>query len=367
MYDIGIVGAGPAGATLARLLADRYRVLLLDSGRQKCCGGILSPVAQKVLAQLDLSLPTHVVVDPQPSAVTIMDWDNHLVRSYPRKYINIDRTLFDRWLVSLVPQTVDVRTHAIYQTSEATAEGLTLHFRENEEPMTAHVRHLIGADGAFSTVRREFFSNTPTPKRYIAVQHWFERDNVSVSPHFGIDIWNDYTGIFDSALTDFYMWTIPKNGQLILGGAFPQENRDTSQENRGQSPQPNASAAMQTIVQKLASLGLRVGTPVKREAGQIFRPLRQSSLCFGDAQVILTGEASGLISPCSAEGISGALASAFSLAEAFQQTGFDPALYRHLLRHRLWRLWRHRFKIPLMFHPLLRKYVMLSRLTTLRR
>jgi len=30
MYDIVIVGGGPAGSTLARLVGDRYRVLLLE-------------------------------------------------------------------------------------------------------------------------------------------------------------------------------------------------------------------------------------------------------------------------------------------------------------------------------------------------
>jgi flavin-dependent dehydrogenase len=30
MYDIAIIGAGPAGATLARLIGHRYRVLLVD-------------------------------------------------------------------------------------------------------------------------------------------------------------------------------------------------------------------------------------------------------------------------------------------------------------------------------------------------
>ena len=30
MYEIAMIGAGPAGSTLARLVADRYRVLLVD-------------------------------------------------------------------------------------------------------------------------------------------------------------------------------------------------------------------------------------------------------------------------------------------------------------------------------------------------
>jgi flavin-dependent dehydrogenase len=356
MYDIGIIGAGPAGATLARLLAKRYRILLLNSGRQKCCGGILTPRTQMMLAKLDIALPKQVLVDPQPFAVSIMDWDNHLVRSYARRYVNIDRAAFDHWLMSLVPPTVDVRNHALYQKSEASSEGLKLHFTENGEPKTALVRWIVGADGAFSTVRREFFPNAPMPKRYVAVQHWFDQDAVSVSPKLGINLWNDYVGIFDSALTDFYIWTIPKTPQLILGGAFPLGT--------------NVSPVMQIVKEKLESLGLHLGSPFKREAGQILRPFFQSSLCFGNDRVILVGEASGLISPSSGEGVSGALISAFHLAEAFQHSdaekrGFVPSLYRRLLRQRLWKLWLYKVKIPLMFNPLLRNYVMRSKITAL--
>ncbi|MDD4238566.1 MAG: FAD-dependent monooxygenase [Desulfotomaculaceae bacterium] len=55
MYDIAIIGAGPAGATLARLIGHQYRVLLLDKRNLdmerredsiiKCCGGLVAPDA----------------------------------------------------------------------------------------------------------------------------------------------------------------------------------------------------------------------------------------------------------------------------------------------------------------------------------
>ena len=352
-YDIGIVGSGPAGSTLARLLADRYRVLLLNSNRQKCCGGILSEKAQLALKRLKLEVPKEILVEPQPDAVTVMDWDNHLVRSYSRNFVNINRNAFDRWLLSLVPQTVDVRNNAIYKYSEIHNERFTLSFEENGEPKTAQVRWLVGADGAFSAVRREFFPDAPMPKRYIAVQHWYKQDAVAANASFAVDIWKDYTGIFDSNLTDFYMWMIPKNQQLIFGGAFPIGT--------------NFASVMQTIKeQKLQPLGLRLGVPVIREAAQILRPFRHSTLCFGNDRIILVGEASGLISPSSAEGISRALLSAFHLAESFRESGFDSIRYRRLLRKQLWSLWLQKFRVLPMFDPMVRKYVMLSGLTALR-
>jgi flavin-dependent dehydrogenase len=353
MYDIGIVGAGPAGATLARLLGDRYRILLLDSGRRKCCGGIVAPEAQAALANFDLALPKQVLVSPQPCAVSIMDWDNQLVRRYARQYINIDRSAFDHWLVSLIPPSVDIRHNAVYQHSESNHGGTMIRFKENGEMKTENVRWLVGADGAFSTVRREFFSTVPMPKQYVAVQHWFEADAVSAAPEFGIDVWSDYVGIFDSSLTDFYLWMIPKCDRLILGGAFPKGT--------------GISLAIKNYQKTLESLGLQFGTPFKREAGQLVRPLHRSSFCFGNDRAVLIGEAAGLISPSSAEGISSALISAAFLAEAFGGNGFDPQTYRLLLRNRQRHLWFKKFKIPFVFNPCLRKLVMLSGLTALKK
>ena len=75
MYDIVIVGAGPAGANLARLLNEKYKVLLIDkrdlkqenpkNQAVKCCGGLLSPEAQKIMAKLDLGIPKDILVNPQ--------------------------------------------------------------------------------------------------------------------------------------------------------------------------------------------------------------------------------------------------------------------------------------------------------------
>ena len=68
-YDIAVIGAGPAGATFARLAAaSGASILLIDGqteGRAKPCGGLLAPDAQRVLAEFGLTLPKEILVDPQ--------------------------------------------------------------------------------------------------------------------------------------------------------------------------------------------------------------------------------------------------------------------------------------------------------------
>lgn len=106
-YDAAIIGAGPAGATFARRLAQQspeLKILLLDAqdeGHKKPCGGLLAPDAQKTLAHFDLVLPKSVLADPQIFAVETMDLRTRRVRYYQRYYLNMDRYAFDRWLVSL--------------------------------------------------------------------------------------------------------------------------------------------------------------------------------------------------------------------------------------------------------------------------
>jgi len=83
MYDIAIIGAGPAGATLAQIIGNNLKVLLVDKRRlnspkemdslTKCCGGLLAPDAQKALAKLGLGLPRKVIVEPQLFVVRTID------------------------------------------------------------------------------------------------------------------------------------------------------------------------------------------------------------------------------------------------------------------------------------------------------
>jgi flavin-dependent dehydrogenase len=213
MYDIAIIGLGPAGATMARLLDKKYKTIVIDrknSGLAKCCGGLLSPDAQKILARFDICLPKDILVDPQIFSVRTIDLDNRIEKYYQRFYINMNRAKFDNFLISLIPDTVEMRKDSVCTKIER-EDGmfsLTIKTREAEEIKRAKI--VIGADGANSIVRNTFYKNNKIHK-YLSIQEWY-RDSKN-SPF--------YSCVFDKSITDSYNWIISKDNYLVIGGAFP--------------------------------------------------------------------------------------------------------------------------------------------------
>jgi len=347
MHDIAIIGAGPAGSTLARLVADRYRVMLVDKRRlngnapnpwhQKCCGGLLAPDAQKILSQFGLGLPKHVLVDPQIFVVRAIDQAHNLERYYQRFYINLDRYRFDCWLLSLVPAGVDVRLGTHFVSCETISGGHKIVLQKNGKRFTEKARIIIGADGAASKIRRMLVGDRPFPKKYIAVQEWIAADRTV--PYFST--------FFDQSITDFYGWTIPKGDMLLVGAAL--------------SPKRDVAKRFNQMKEGLTRRGLRLGKTIARKGAVINRPVSISQINTGGGGAALLGEAAGWISPSSAEGLSYAFESALHLAEALNQgpTGFNRRYARNSLNLRF-NIFLKNMKSPFMYNKLLRKMILRS-------
>jgi len=305
MYDVCVVGAGPAGSTLARLIGDRYRVLLVDrrrldeppadTGRVKSCGGLLAPKAQRELALQGLGLPGSVVVGPQLFAVRTLDLALGLERTYQRFYVNVDRELFDRWLVSRLPGAVDTAFGYRVSGLEVGPEDSLVRLRGERGGRGGVVARLVvGADGARSIVRRLALGDWPQPARYAAVQAAFA--SAAGDPFYG--------AIFDRSLTDFYGWTIPKGGATLVGLAV--------------RPGAGTRAAFDAFVSRVREAGFCAGPELSRESTTVVRPRSTRELLCGVQGVALVGEAAGFVSPSSAEGISYALRSARLLASGLE-------------------------------------------------
>ena len=333
-YDVVIVGAGVAGCAAALSLPPGTRALIVDRAgpeSERCCGGLLAPDAQAALAALGLGLPDDLRVRPEPRFVHVHDLDNRRHQTYRRDYLNLDRPRFDAWLLALAAERVEVSN----QTRFVGAGSGPGEVRLSQGARTAMVetRLLVGADGASSTVRRHFFPDRPGPPTMVARQVTLARPERSRA---GLET---HEVLFASALTDFYAWAIPKGETVLIGCAF--------EETEG------ARARFEQILAWYREqLGLS-GKILGRSARRLSRPRKRAELFPGRAGVLLIGEAAGLVSPSSGEGISYALLSGLASAQAIATDSPETA-YRRAFVHLERRVAAKTLKAKVIYSPRLR-------------
>ncbi len=307
-YDVAIVGGGPAGAIFAAELASalpELSILLIDAqspDKQKVCGGLLAPDAQRVLAMLGLTLPKDILSDPQIFDVETIDIRSKCVRHYQRHYLNMDRYAFDKWLISLIPEGVDIINGTCLDITDE-GDGFYLTIKSTDEASVVKAKYIVGADGANSIIRRTFFKSKT--KKYVAIQQHFLCSDISLPP---------YSCIFDSMTSDSCSWTIRKDGYFIYGGAFESRGcRDSFEKQKKRLEE---------------FIGTSFGKAIKTEACLLTSPRRFSDFITGDRRIFLIGEAAGFISASSFEGLSSAMLSGRLLAEAFASAKSDDGIFR---------------------------------------
>lgn len=339
-FDIAVIGAGPAGANFSRLMDSTKKNILVihDESREKPCGGLLSPDAQRVLASYDTVLPSKVLASPQIFAVRVIDLESGLVRRYPRHYLNMKRDAFDAWLRSLMGKHITyINGRCVKLTDE------DKYFRIRLSDGTEYTANkLVGADGASSIVRRTFFPKEKC-RRYTAIQQKFRAE--SENPF--------YSCIYDSETSSACSWILFKDGIMTFGGAFePKQCREMFEK------QKKRLVTGGFVSEKAFS------EPIETEACEVLCPTFRG-YCMGNDRIFLIGEAAGLISASSFEGISYALLSGEALAKAIH-TAHPAQAYRALTAKLRLKAREKSVKREILASDILRKIIMKSGITGIR-
>ena len=307
LYDLVVIGGGPSGATAAHDAARQgLSVALLDrAGRIKPCGGAIPPRCVR-----DFAIPPELIVAYIHSARIISPTDRNVDMPIPNSYVGmVDREHFDEWLRQRAAEAGADRRTGTYESAARDAEGrLIIHYTGKDgEPGTLKARCVIGADGAISKVARDMVPGAGKMP-YVFAYHEIIRSPDAPDAAFQANRCDVY---YRGTLSpDFYAWVFPHGATTSVG---------TGSAVKGFS--------LKGSVAELRQQAGLTGETLRREGAPI--PLKPLKRWDNGRDVVLAGDAAGVVAPASGEGIYYAMLGGRLAAEAavaFLRTGDARAL-----------------------------------------
>ena len=280
-YDVIVIGAGPAGSTTARECASRgLSVLLLDKSefpRDKPCGGAvtiraarllpfeITPVVERVISCVRLTeRQSRGFTHSSPEKVTYLTQRSRLDNFLAECAINAGATFRQHQTVRGVEKH---STHVVVRTTSDTFEGRTL----------------VAADGANGRTAR-------LAGLHVRFVHGIAMEGNITPPGGFPSQWEDTMGLDLGGLPGGYGWLFPKGDHVNIGlGGWRHIGH--------------------TLRDRLDHLVRSYGfDPAKLWGVRAYHlPVRQPGSPLVDGNVVLVGDAAGLLDPLTGEGIFAAM------------------------------------------------------------
>jgi len=295
-FDVIVVGAGPAGATAAKVLGDAgVSTLLLDKSafpRDKPCGGGISARVLNRFSYLSGALASIPV-----------NWVNKVYFESPSGfavdyqadapiYLMIRRSEFDDLLFALARGRVACQTDALLRNITFDSDEPQVAAHVGGEPKTYRSRMVIGCDGANSVVARNSGLRTGS------IQNSYAIDMMEETPYEELNLAErDRIFIYYRIRSHYgYGYVFPKTRHINLGVGF---KLDYYLAHLRGGHYPHHKTFVDDLTKKQLLTGSSNRGNFRAFPLPISGPLPRT---YGD-RVLLSGDAGGFVHALTAEGI----------------------------------------------------------------
>ena len=288
IYDAVVVGGGPAGATAAQTLAEKGKqVLLLDKrGRIKPCGGAIPPRLIK-----DFQIPDELLVAKAKSARMVSPLGKTVDIPIENGFVGmVDRSHFDEWLRQRAVAAGATREDGLFEFLKREGSNVRIYYRsrgarDGDQGALKSVltNAVVGADGAKSQVGRSAGVQGCAEANYVFAYH--EIIKTPTDKPLSFDATRCDVLYQKPVSPDFYGWVFPHGDTISVG---------TGSADKGFS--------LRNAVAKLrADIGLEGAELIRHEGAPL--PMKPLKRWDDGQQVVLAGDAAGVVAPASGEGI----------------------------------------------------------------
>jgi geranylgeranyl reductase family protein len=281
VWDVVVVGAGPAGCSAARSAAlGGARTLLIERAavpRYKTCGGGLVGVS---LASLPPGM--RPPVRDSITAVTFSYLGKRMrTRSHDSPFIEmVDRAEFDGALTAAAQEAGSTLQDKTLVRNIQVVSGLAELTTDRGIIVS---RAVVGADGSASRIGR--FVGVDCAQIDLGLEVELEAGDQA-------DVWRGRIHLDWGPISGSYAWVFPKGRTLTVGAI---------------AVKGNSAATQEYLNEFIDSMGLK-DLKVLQSSGHLTR-CRSTDSPLAHGRVLVAGDAAGLIEPWTREGISFALRS----------------------------------------------------------
>lgn len=287
MYDVIIIGAGPAGSSTARFAAKSgLKTVILDKEsflRDKPCGGALSQrtvdlLGSKAKKSINVDVSGIYTWSPSFLSVRIPLKSGHFIL----------RTSFDSALL----RDAQVAGAEVFENTRATKVHLgTDHVEVHSSHQSFQSRYVVLADGVHSRFARQLGIRGRWPINDMAITVFSETpyDDDAITAQLGTE--ERFLHLFFGIVPKGYGWFFPKRGFVNIGIGSSLGIK-------------NATKVYQRFVSHLKELGLlpSQGLTLQASKGYLIPFGHPLPMTF-NKKTLVVGDAAGFVSPLTGEGL----------------------------------------------------------------
>lgn len=305
MYDVIVVGAGPAGSTASKVLAENgYKVLMVEKFKmpryKSCSGQLIKKSIDLVMAYYGEDVPEQVMCLPNENRGMIFTNDKGKEYRFEQPGLNVWRSSFDKWLSDKAKEAgAEVRDGTVAISCEENEDAISVVLK-SEDSHTVQAKYVIDCEGVVGSIKKQLIKREP---QHITTYQTYNNGTINLDYHY-------FYAYLQPELSEYDAWFNVNDNQLVLGVSV----KDNSEVELYYS---------RFIEYMKREHGLNISEQLKKDKWVMPCIKPGCNVDYGVGRVFFAGEIAGFLNPMG-EGISAAIESGYCIAQAIMNNLDNP-------------------------------------------